>query len=83
MNNFLIGIEKYKSRDFISAIQYFELDLQRNPSNVYSIYNLIISYIRINDFKRARKVYLDNYELIENDKNNDYYEIIYSRACGV
>ena len=53
MNNFLIGIEKYKSRDFISAIQYFELDLQRNPSNVYSIYNLIISYIRINDFKRS------------------------------
>ena len=68
MNYYATGLEKLRTKDYVEALKYFGLYLQNNPHDLYTVFNLILVNIRLGDFKSARKIYTDNYDLIKNAK---------------
>ena len=76
MNYFTAGVEKYKSKDYIGSLEYFKLNLQERPYDINSLFYLIRANTRINNFKEARKIYADNFKLLDANKSNGINDLV-------
>jgi tetratricopeptide (TPR) repeat protein len=55
--HFLLGIIEFQNKSFLAAINYFNLAIDKDPTNPQYNYNLGLSYYQLADYKNAIKFY--------------------------